>query len=154
MNIGNTFFPAALFYFNAKCKICKHSRENFFSFSKRYMEKVQYSDNYGVFYHIFIPFFCDSNGDGIGDLKGITQKLDYLNDGKGGGLGVRGIWLSPLHPSPSYHKYDVLDYYSVAPEYGTMEDLEELVREADKRGMSVLLDLVLNCTSDRHPDFL
>ncbi len=154
MNIGNTFFPAALFYFNAKCEICKHSRENFFSFSKRYMEKVQYSDNYGVFYHIFIPFFCDSNGDGIGDLKGITQKLDYLNDGKGGGLGVRGIWLSPLHPSPSYHKYDVLDYYSVAPEYGTMEDLEELVREADKRGMSVLLDLVLNCTSDRHPDFL
>lgn len=118
------------------------------------MESAPEFSKRGVFYHIFVPFFCDSNGDGIGDLKGITNKLDYLNDGKGGGLGVKGIWLSPIHPSPSYHKYDVLDYYSVAPEYGTMEDFEELVREAEKRGIAVLLDLVFNCTSEQHPAFL
>lgn len=108
----------------------------------------------GVFYHIYVPFFHDSNGDGIGDLKGITQKLDYLNDGKGGGLGIKGIWLSPIHPSPHYHKYSVLDYYAVAPEYGTIADLEELTREAAKRGIAILMDLIFNCTSDEHPAFI
>lgn len=107
----------------------------------------------GVYYHLYVPFFRDSNGDGIGDLRGVIEGLDYLNDGKGGGLGVKGIWLSPIHPSPHYHKYSVLDYYAVAPEYGTVADLEELTREAEKRGIRVLMDLVFNCTSDEHPAF-
>lgn len=108
----------------------------------------------GVFYHLYVPFFRDSNGDGIGDLRGVIESLDYFNDGKGGGLGISGIWLSPIHPSPHYHKYSVLDYYAVAPEYGTVDDLEELTREAAKRGIRILMDLVFNCTSDEHPAFI
>ncbi len=103
----------------------------------------------GVFYHIYVPFFRDSDGDGIGDLNGVTQVLDYL-----AGLGIRGIWLSPIHPSPHYHKYDVLNYYAVAPEYGTINDFERLTREAAKRGITVLMDMVFNCTSEYHPAFL
>ena len=102
----------------------------------------------GVFYQIFIPSFCDANGDGIGDLRGIEQRLDYLQ-----ALGIEGIWLSPLHPSESYHKYDVLDYYSVAEQYGTMDDLRQLLDACHTRGMRVLLDLVLNCSSWHHPAF-
>ncbi len=77
-----------------------------------------------VFYEIFVRSFYDSNGDGIGDFNGITQKLDYLNDGDPDtttDLGVTGIWLMPIFPSPSYHGYDVTDYYSVNPDYGTIE---------------------------------
>ena len=71
-------------------------------------------DNYRTWYEIFVYSFCDSDGDGIGDLKGVTSKLDYLQE-----LGVNGIWLMPIHPSPSYHKYDVTDYYAIDPQYGT-----------------------------------
>lgn len=109
------------------------------------MEKAPFS---GTFYHIFVPSFCDSNGDGIGDLRGIIGKLDYLE-----ALGIEGLWLSPIHPSETYHKYDVLDYYGVDPQYGTMADLEELIRQCHDRGIRVLLDLVLNCSSWHHPAF-
>ena len=75
-----------------------------------------------VCYEIFVRSFCDSNGDGIGDLPGIISKLDYLSD-----LGIEGIWLTPIHPSPSYHKYDPVDYYQIEPEFGTLEDFKTLI---------------------------
>ncbi|WP_379126803.1 alpha-amylase family glycosyl hydrolase [Paenibacillus sp. sgz500958] len=110
-----------------------------------------------VFYEIFVRSFYDSNGDGIGDLKGITEKLDYLNDGDpqtNSDLGVGGIWLMPINPSPSYHGYDVTDYRSVNPDYGTMDDLKELVNEAHKRGIKIIMDLVVNHTSKANPWFV
>lgn len=110
-----------------------------------------------VYYEIFVRSFYDSNGDGIGDLKGITKKLDYLNDGNPetkDDLGIGGIWLMPINPSPSYHGYDVTDYRAINPEYGTLEDLQELIAEAHKRGIKVIMDLVVNHTSKEHPWFL
>ncbi len=102
-----------------------------------------------VFYEIFVRSFADGNGDGIGDLQGITFKLDYLKE-----LGIGGLWLTPIHPSPSYHKYDVMDYKAIDPEYGTIDDFRVLVNEAHRRGIKVLLDLVLNHTSSRHQWFV
>ncbi|MEW6028389.1 MAG: alpha-amylase family glycosyl hydrolase [Chloroflexota bacterium] len=109
-----------------------------------------------VFYEIFVRSFYDSDGDGIGDFNGVTEKLDYLNDGDPNtstDLGVTGIWLMPIFPSPSYHGYDVTDYYDVNPQYGTMDDFKKLLSEAHKRGIRVIIDLVLNHTSDNHPWF-
>jgi alpha-amylase len=111
---------------------------------------------YGVYYEIFVASFYDSNGDGVGDLRGIIDKLDYLNNGNlasSRSLHVDGLWLMPVMPSPSYHKYDVTDYCAIDPAYGTMEDFEELVRECKSRGMKVIIDLVVNHTSSRHPWF-
>ncbi|WP_039944701.1 alpha-amylase family glycosyl hydrolase [Thermicanus aegyptius] len=102
----------------------------------------------GVNYEIFVRSFYDSNGDGIGDLNGVTEKLDYLKD-----LGVEGIWLMPIQPSPSYHGYDVTDYYGINPDYGTVEDFKRLITEAHKRNIRVIIDLVLNHTSKEHPWF-
>lgn len=113
-------------------------------------------DKYRNYYEIFVSSFCDSNGDGIGDIGGIISKLDYLNDGdpnSGDDLGIDGIWLMPIMPSPSYHKYDVTDYYDIDPQYGTMEDFEKLIAECDKRGIDVIIDLVVNHTSSEHPWF-
>ncbi|MDQ6423156.1 alpha-amylase family glycosyl hydrolase [Paenibacillus sp. LHD-117] len=101
-----------------------------------------------VFYEIFVRSFYDTNGDGIGDLNGVTEKLDYLDE-----LGVGGIWLMPINASPSYHGYDVTDYYTVNPEYGTLEDLKRLLDEAHKRDIEVIMDLVVNHTSSEHPWF-
>lgn len=113
--------------------------------------------NHAVFYEIFVRSFYDSNGDGIGDFNGITEKLDYLNDGNpetNTDLGITAIWLMPIFPSPSYHGYDVTDYTTVNPEYGTMEDFARLVSEAHKRGIHVIIDFVINHTSSRHPWFI
>lgn len=110
-----------------------------------------------VFYEVFVRSFRDSNGDGIGDLRGLIEGLDYLNDGvpgQGDDLEVDALWLMPIFKSPSYHGYDTLDYYSVDPLYGSQEDLEELFEACHARGMRVILDLVLNHTSSRHPWFL
>ncbi|HEX9109808.1 MAG TPA: alpha-amylase family glycosyl hydrolase, partial [Longimicrobiales bacterium] len=104
-------------------------------------------------YEIFVRSFQDSDGDGIGDLKGLIQRLDYINDGTPRSLGARCIWLMPVDASPSYHGYDVSDYYRVNPQYGTNEDMKRLVAEAHRRGIRVLVDLVLNHSSDRHPHF-
>jgi glycosidase len=102
----------------------------------------------GVWYEIFVRSWYDSNGDGIGDLNGVTAKLDYLQH-----LGVSGIWLMPINPSPSYHGYDVTDYFAVNPQYGTMADFERLLREAHRRGIKVIMDLVANHTSNESPWF-
>ncbi len=113
-------------------------------------------DNYRVFYQIFVGSFSDSNGDGIGDLRGIINRFDYLNDGNMNStksLGVQGIWLSPIFTSPSYHKYDVKDYYQIDPKFGTMEDLEELIELCHSRNVKLILDLVLNHTSSQHQYF-
>lgn len=103
----------------------------------------------GVHYEIFVRAFADSNNDGIGDLNGVTANLDYLKD-----LGISAIWLMPINPSPSYHKYDVVDYYSIDPEYGTLDDFRRLVTEAHQRGIKVIMDFVINHTSRQHPWFM
>ncbi len=106
-------------------------------------------DNYRTFYEIFVYSFCDSNGDGIGDLQGVISKLDYLQK-----LGINGIWFMPIHPSQSYHKYDVRDYYDIDPAYGTMADFDALMAECQARDIHVITDLVLNHTGDDHEWFL
>ena len=106
--------------------------------------------NARIYYHIFVGSFSDSNGDGIGDLRGIIERFDYLNDGdpnSGVSLGVEGIWLSPIFLSPSYHKYDVTDYYQIDPQFGTMEDLQELIDLCHSRNVQLILDLVINHSS-------
>ena len=105
-------------------------------------------DNYRNWYEIFVYSFYDTDNDGIGDLNGVTAKLDYIQE-----MGFNGIWLMPIHPSPTYHKYDVTDYYAIHPDYGTLEDFKNLVAEAHKRGIRVIIDLVVNHTSDSHPWF-
>ena len=102
-------------------------------------------DNYRTFYEVFVYSFCDSDGDGIGDLKGLQSKLDYLQE-----LGINGIWMMPIHPSSSYHKYNVEDYYAIDPAYGTMEDFEALMAECAKRDIHVIMDLVVNHTGSEH----
>lgn len=111
-------------------------------------EKQVIDDNYRTWYEIFVYSFYDSDGDRIGDLQGVISKLDYVEE-----LGFNGIWLMPIMPSPSYHKYDVTDYKAIDPQYGTMEDFEKLVQECDKRGIKLIVDLVLNHTSSEHPWF-
>jgi glycosidase len=113
--------------------------------------------NNDTFYEIFVRSFQDSNGDGIGDFKGLISKLDYLNDGDPNtttDLGVTGIWLMPIMPSPSYHGYDVTDYKDINPQYGTIADFKQFLAEAHKRGIKVIIDLVLNHTSSQHPWFV
>lgn len=103
-----------------------------------------------VVYQIYPRSFCDSNNDGIGDLQGIISKLDYLND-----LGIDVIWLSPVYQSPmDDNGYDISDYQAIAPEFGTMDDMRELLDEANKRDIRIVMDLVVNHTSDEHPWFV
>ncbi len=114
---------------------------------------LETENNSRVFYEIFVGSFSDSNGDGIGDLRGIINRMDYLNDGdpaSGKSLGIEGIWLTPVFLSPSYHKYDVTDYYQVDPDFGTLEDLTELVALCHERDVKLILDLPLNHTGSRH----
>ena len=110
----------------------------------------------GVCYEIFVRSFFDSDGDGIGDLNGLVQKLDYINDGNPASqrdLGARCIWLMPVAESPSYHGYDVTNYYRVERDYGTNDDFKRFVAEAHRRGIKVLVDMVLNHSSNEHPYF-
>ncbi len=112
--------------------------------------------NDAVFYELFVRSFYDSDGDGIGDFQGIIEKLDYLNDGDPNtetDLGITAIWLMPMMESPSYHGYDVTDYYHTEPDYGSMADFEEFLDEAHARGIKVIIDLVLNYSSNQHPWF-
>ncbi|MCD8069624.1 MAG: alpha amylase [Lachnospiraceae bacterium] len=105
-------------------------------------------DNYRNYYEIFVYSFYDSDGDGIGDLNGVTEKLDYIAD-----MGFNGIWLMPIMPSPSYHKYDVTDYYDIDPVYSTIEDFENLVEECHSRGIRLIIDMVINHSSSQHEWF-
>lgn len=110
----------------------------------------------GTCYEVFVRSFRDSDGDGVGDIDGLIQRLDYINDGdpRGGrDLGAQCIWLMPVAESPSYHGYDVSDYYRVDREYGTNDDFKRLVSEAHRRGIAVLVDMVLNHASSEHPYF-
>ena len=105
-------------------------------------------DNYRTWYEVFVYSFCDSNADGIGDLQGLISKLDYLEE-----LGINGIWMMPISPSYSYHKYDVNDYYAIDPQYGTMADFDQLMAECEKRDIKVILDLVVNHCGSGNPWF-
>lgn len=105
-------------------------------------------DNYDNYYEVFVYSFCDSDGDGVGDIKGVTSKLSYIRD-----MGYTGLWLTPIQSSPTYHKYDAVDYCSIDEAFGTMADFEELIEEADRLGIKVITDMVFNHTSDRHQWF-
>jgi alpha-amylase len=108
------------------------------------------------FYEIFVRSFLDSNGDGNGDFQGLIARLDYLNDNQDStndDLGVTGIWLMPIFPSPSYHGYDVTDYMSINPDYGTLEDFNQFLDAAHQSGIKVIIDMPLNHTSSAHPWF-
>ena len=112
--------------------------------------------NEAVFYEIFVRSFYDSDGDGIGDFQGLIQKLDYLNDGNPAthhDLGINGIWLMPIHQSPSYHGYDVTDYREIESDYGTNEDFKEFIAAAHDRGIKVIIDYVMNHSSSEHKWF-
>jgi alpha-amylase len=102
-----------------------------------------------VFYEIFVRSFADSNGDGKGDLNGLTSKLDYLTE-----LGANGVWLMPIFQSPSYHGYDTTDYETIEKDYGTNGDFQRFLEEAHKRGIRVIIDFVMNHTSSQHPWFI
>ncbi len=104
---------------------------------------------HAVSYEIFVQSFYDSNGDSIGDFNGLASKLDYLQD-----LGIKGIWLMPINPSPTYHKYDVTDYKDVHPDYGTLEDFKNLVSQAHERDIKIVIDLVINHSGYDHPWFV
>ena len=114
--------------------------------------QAQQAKNYwpkaGVTYEIFVQSFNDSNGDGIGDFNGVTEKLDYIKE-----LGANAIWFMPIMPSPTYHKYDVTDYKAVHPDYGTMADFKRLLDEAHKRDIKIVIDMIINHTSNEHPWF-
>ena len=121
-----------------------------------YYAEQDTGDNARVFYEIFVGSFSDSDGDGIGDLRGIINRMDYLNDGdpdSGLSLGVEGLWLSPIFKSNSYHKYDVNDYYTIDPSFGTQDDLVELLELCHLRNVKVILDLPINHTGPLHAWF-
>lgn len=113
-----------------------------------YQELNVIDDNYRNYYEIFVYSFYDSDGDCIGDLQGVIKKLDYIEY-----MGFNGIWLMPIMPSPTYHKYDVTDYYAIDETYGTMEDFDALIAACHERGINVVIDFVLNHSSSEHPWF-
>lgn len=128
----------------------------YISVSQRDKSQIAWWNN-SVFYEVFVRSFYDTDGDGKGDLNGLTQKLDYLNDGDPNtydDLGITGIWLMPIHPSPSYHGYDVKDYKTINPDYGTMDDFATMLNGAHDRGIKVIIDFVMNHSSSQHPWFI
>ena len=103
-----------------------------------------------VVYQVYPRSFMDANGDGIGDLQGVTSRLDYLQE-----LGIDVIWLSPVYQSPNVDNgYDISDYQAIQPEFGTMADFDELLKQAHRRGIRIVMDLVVNHSSDQHPWFV
>ncbi|MBQ1392664.1 MAG: alpha amylase [Lachnospiraceae bacterium] len=111
-------------------------------------ELAMVDDNTRNYYEIFVYSFYDSNGDGIGDLNGVTKKLDYIQD-----MGFNGIWLMPIMPSPTYHKYDTTDYCNIDEQYGTLDDFKKLLEECHKRDIHVIIDFMMNHTSTQHSWF-
>ncbi|MGB9787487.1 MAG: alpha-amylase family glycosyl hydrolase [Dictyoglomus turgidum] len=102
-----------------------------------------------IFYEVFVRSFADSDEDKVGDINGLIEKLDYFKN-----LNINALWLMPIFPSISYHGYDVTDYYDIHPAYGTLEDFENLVKKAHEKNIKIILDLVINHTSSRHPWFV
>lgn len=113
------------------------------------LENRKPEDDYRTTYEVFLYSFYDSDGDGIGDINGLIEKLDYIDES-----GYSQIWLMPVSPSPTYHKYDVIDYMDIDPQYGTLDDFDRLLDQCHERGINVIIDLVLNHTSSQHPWFL
>ncbi len=143
--VGNSKLPSYCF---SSCEICDPS------ISTNY--KTHWWND-AVFYELFVRSFYDSNNDGIGDFQGIIQKLNYLNDGNPAtstDLGITALWLMPMMASPSYHGYDVTDYYATEPDYGTMADFQELIDSAHAHGIKIIIDFVMNHTSNQHPWFM
>ena len=154
MSSGRVFFFVIVFtsvFISVYAKPKKKSFEPELAVSELApVERKAGKSSEGVYYSLFVRAFADGNGDGIGDFKGLAKKLDYLNDGDDtttDDLGVTGLWLLPIFESPSYHGYDVDDYYSINPEYGTMNDFETFMIECKKRGISVILDITFNHSS-------
>ena len=145
-------YPVTLKIKNAKADSVSLTMADYINVSK----VSTYWWNDAVFYEVFVRSFYDQNGDGKGDLKGLTAKLDYLNDGDStthSDLGITGLWLMPIMQSPSYHGYDVTDYRTVESDYGTNADFAAFIQAAHKRGIKVIIDLVMNHTSNQNPWF-
>ena len=121
------------------------NRKNTYKYEQ---ELAMIDDNTRNYYEIFVYSFYDSDGDGIGDLNGVTKKLDYIQD-----MGFNGIWLMPIMPSPTYHKYDTTDYCNIDEQYGTLDDFKKLLEECHKRDIHVIIDFMMNHTSTQHPWF-
>ena len=129
---------------------CSINLESYFNKENQGKEyQTSIDDNYRTYYEVFVYSFCDSNGDGIGDIPGLISKLDYIEE-----LGFTGIWLMPIMPSSTYHKYDVMDYYSIDEQYGTLDDFKMLIEECDKRNINVIIDMVFNHTSSKNDWFI
>lgn len=144
--IGNENMSAAEI---ADTQTTEEGKESIGTISYEYEQVLNIiDDNYRNYYEIFVYSFYDSDGDGIGDLNGVTQKLDYIQD-----MGFNGIWLMPIMQSTTYHKYDVTDYYSIDKEYGTIEDFRNLIEECHKRDIRVVMDFVINHSSSEHEWF-
>ena len=146
-------YPVTLTIKNSKNDSVTQTFSEYINVSKA----TTYWWNDAIFYEVFVRSFYDQNGDGKGDLKGLTAKLDYLNDGDSTthtDLGVTALWLMPIMQSPSYHGYDVTDYRTVESDYGTNADFQTFIQEAHKRGIKVIIDLVMNHTSDQNPWFI
>ena len=146
-------YPVTLTIKNSKNDSVTQTFSDYINVSKA----TTYWWNDAIFYEVFVRSFYDQNGDGKGDLKGLTAKLDYLNDGDSTthtDLGVTALWLMPIMQSPSYHGYDVTDYRTVESDYGTNADFQTFIQEAHKRGIKVIIDLVMNHTSDQNPWFV
>ena len=146
MSMTRLYLTLFILFFMSACSLSERQNESQRSLAAATSSPFWWKDS--VFYEIFVRSFQDSNGDGIGDLKGITKRLDYL-----AGLGIDGLWLTPVFLSNSYHGYDAIDYHSIDPAYGSDADFRELITEAHNRGIKVILDLALNHTSNKHPWF-
>jgi glycosidase len=146
-------YPVMLKIKNAKSDSLSQTLTDYISVSNA----STYWWNDAVFYEVFVRSFFDQNGDGKGDLKGLTAKLDYLNDGDSttnNDLGITAIWLMPVMQSPSYHGYDVTNYRTIESDYGSNADFTAFIQAAHKRGIKVIIDLVMNHTSDQNPWFI
>ena len=132
-----------------EAKLAEHIKLEKADAEYEYTQKVEkIDDKYGNYYQIFVYSFCDSDGDGWGDLNGITSKLDYIEES-----GFTGLWLTPIFKAGEYHKYHTVDYLQIDPKFGTMADFEKLVAECEKRDIDLILDLVMNHTSTTHEWF-
>jgi len=125
-------------------KVLKSKVLSFTKIDREKTENVNWAKD-AIFYEVFVRSFADADGNGIGDFRGLKDNLDYLKD-----LGVDALWLMPTFDSPSYHGYDIVDYYNIEPDYGSMEDFDEFIKKAHEKGIKVILDLVVNHTSLDH----